>query len=242
MADKLKADDEPSIEDILDSIRQIIAEDDKPASATTKPAPKEEIQTNDSIDDIFASVEAIEAESAPATILSNEDDDIFELTEHAEAPIKDDLDITSPDPFLDDFDKIVIPEEPEFTEPEDEPFVVDLIDEPENIPSPEPAPEPVVESVPVPQQQRPETPVSHAPVIQTSDSILSEAAEKAAMSAISELARKTAIEHSGITIEEIVRSELKPLLRAWLDKNLPVVIERLVREELERVTKRVLED
>ena len=74
------------------------------------------------------------------------------------------------------------------------------------------------------------------------DALLTDVAEEAAFDAISELARKTAVEHSGITLEDIVRSELKPLLRGWLDKNLPVVIERLVREELERVSKRVLDE
>ena len=59
---------------------------------------------------------------------------------------------------------------------------------------------------------------------------------------MTELVRRTAVEHGSVTIEEIVRSELKPLLREWLDKYLPSVIERLVQEELERVTKRVLED
>jgi uncharacterized protein len=61
------------------------------------------------------------------------------------------------------------------------------------------------------------------------------------MNGFAELARKTAIEHNGITLEDIVRTELKPLLRDWLDDHLPAIIERLVREELERVSKRALE-
>ncbi|MCD8497886.1 MAG: DUF2497 domain-containing protein [Alphaproteobacteria bacterium] len=44
------------------------------------------------------------------------------------------------------------------------------------------------------------------------------------------------------TIEDVVRDELRPMLREWLDKNLPPLIERLVQDELERVTKRVLGD
>jgi hypothetical protein len=37
------------------------------------------------------------------------------------------------------------------------------------------------------------------------------------------------------TLEEIVRETLRPLLQAWLDEHLPVIVERLVREEIARV-------
>jgi hypothetical protein len=42
----------------------------------------------------------------------------------------------------------------------------------------------------------------------------------------------------GPTIEDIVREELRPLLKAWLDANLPPMVERLVRTEIERVVGR----
>jgi hypothetical protein len=37
------------------------------------------------------------------------------------------------------------------------------------------------------------------------------------------------------TLEEIVRDTLRPLMRVWLDQNLPGLVERLVREEIARV-------
>ena len=37
------------------------------------------------------------------------------------------------------------------------------------------------------------------------------------------------------TLEEIVRDVLRPLLQAWLDDNLPQLVERLVRAEISRV-------
>ncbi|MGA7259599.1 MAG: DUF2497 domain-containing protein [Stellaceae bacterium] len=37
------------------------------------------------------------------------------------------------------------------------------------------------------------------------------------------------------TLEDIVRDMLRPLLQAWLDENLPGMVERLVREEIARV-------
>jgi hypothetical protein len=39
------------------------------------------------------------------------------------------------------------------------------------------------------------------------------------------------------TLEQIVRDELRPLLKAWLDANLPPLVERLVKAELERVAR-----
>ena len=37
------------------------------------------------------------------------------------------------------------------------------------------------------------------------------------------------------TIEEIVRAELRPFLKAWLDEHLPPMVERLVRVEITRL-------
>jgi cell pole-organizing protein PopZ len=42
----------------------------------------------------------------------------------------------------------------------------------------------------------------------------------------------------GPTIEDIVREEIRPLLKAWLDANLPTLTERLVREEIQRLADR----
>ncbi len=52
--------------------------------------------------------------------------------------------------------------------------------------------------------------------------------------------RATRVSSSGPTIEDIVREELRPLLKAWLDANLPPLVERLVRAEIERVVGRVV--
>lgn len=38
-------------------------------------------------------------------------------------------------------------------------------------------------------------------------------------------------------LDEIVREMLRPMLKAWLDDNLPVLVERLVRAEIERVAR-----
>ena len=39
-------------------------------------------------------------------------------------------------------------------------------------------------------------------------------------------------------VEELVRDELRPMLKTWLDTYLPPLVERLVRAEIERVVGR----
>jgi cell pole-organizing protein PopZ len=37
------------------------------------------------------------------------------------------------------------------------------------------------------------------------------------------------------TLEDVVRETLRPMLKSWLDENLPRVVERMVQAEIERV-------
>jgi cell pole-organizing protein PopZ len=48
------------------------------------------------------------------------------------------------------------------------------------------------------------------------------------------------VRSDGPTVEDIVREEMRPLLKSWLDANLPPLVERLVRVEIERVVGRVV--
>ena len=50
-------------------------------------------------------------------------------------------------------------------------------------------------------------------------------------------ARSTAVHRGGPTLEDMVRDEMRPLLKEWLDANLPALVERLVQVEIERVIK-----
>ena len=49
-----------------------------------------------------------------------------------------------------------------------------------------------------------------------------------------------AVHRGGPTLEDIVREEIRPMLKAWLDTNLPPLVERLVRTEIERVIGRAV--
>lgn len=74
-------------------------------------------------------------------------------------------------------------------------------------------------------------------------SLVDTATQAAATSAVGHLvrtlntARSTAVHRGGPTLEDMVRDEMRPLLKEWLDANLPVLVERLVQAEIERVIK-----
>ena len=42
---------------------------------------------------------------------------------------------------------------------------------------------------------------------------------------------------SGITVEDMVAAMLKPMMKEWLDANLPAIVERLVENEVRRLSK-----
>ena len=66
--------------------------------------------------------------------------------------------------------------------------------------------------------------------------LLSPAAGAAVAGAFNELA-SSMLSGGGRTIDDVVEDLLRPMLRDWLDDNLPPLVERLVREEIERVSR-----
>ena len=66
--------------------------------------------------------------------------------------------------------------------------------------------------------------------------LLSPATTAAVDAAFDTLAR-TAQSRNGPTLEEVVSELLRPMLKTWLDENLPDMVERLVRAEIERVSR-----
>jgi hypothetical protein len=48
---------------------------------------------------------------------------------------------------------------------------------------------------------------------------------------------QTVLVHNARTLEDLVREMLRPMLKTWLDDNLPGMVERLVRAEIERVSR-----
>lgn len=66
--------------------------------------------------------------------------------------------------------------------------------------------------------------------------LLSARADESVASAFASLENFVLSTHSR-NLEEVVSETLQPLLRGWLDANLPPLVERLVREEIERVSR-----
>lgn len=66
--------------------------------------------------------------------------------------------------------------------------------------------------------------------------LLSANADATVTSAFSTLAN-TILSSEARTLEDIVREMLRPMLKAWLDDNLPPLVERMVRDEIERVSR-----
>jgi uncharacterized protein len=66
--------------------------------------------------------------------------------------------------------------------------------------------------------------------------LLSPRTTAAVDSAFNSLAHTVLMQNSR-TLEDLVREMLKPMLKAWLDDNLPTMVERLVRAEIERVSR-----
>jgi uncharacterized protein len=49
---------------------------------------------------------------------------------------------------------------------------------------------------------------------------------------------QTVLVNNSRTLEDLVREMLQPILKVWLDDNLPGIVERLVRVEIEQISPR----
>jgi cell pole-organizing protein PopZ len=81
----------------------------------------------------------------------------------------------------------------------------------------------------------------------TDERLVSDNAAAAATATFAELARTMAQEPSssgnmplgsGRTLEDLVKEMLRPMLKDWLDHNLPPMVEHMVRRELDRMTRK----
>jgi uncharacterized protein len=189
---------EPTMEEILASIRRIISEDDAPAEtppsaeaaapqAEPEPAPQPE-----------PFPQAAPADEAPVA-----EEDVLELTEAYEPPVAEslgDLDISSSEPF------------------------------------PAAAAEPAAAPAPTPRPDVAPTP--------DYDPLVGDTAAASAASAFADFAstlRKPepmdVVTGTGPTVDELARALLRPMLKEWLDANLPGIVEAQVRKEVERIAR-----
>ncbi|MEJ2376214.1 MAG: DUF2497 domain-containing protein [Pseudolabrys sp.] len=216
---------EPSMEEILASIRHIIADNDagkpakprEPAPPNPAPAaiaspprslPEPEADSQSGADNaVLADFEAPEpepqTEPGPAAATKPESD-VRDLTEAMTAPA------SSPNfRTIDGTDDVV------FTDRPAEPA--------QAAPSPPPAMEPPA-APPLPSANPPDS------------ALLSNATAAAVDSAFNALAH-TVFGQNARTLEDLVKEMLRPMLKSWLDDNLPGLVERIVRAEIERVSR-----
>jgi hypothetical protein len=211
---------EPSMEEILASIRRIIADDDagKPAPlAAPKPPPA-------------AAVPARPAPPPPPAAVNKQSDIDAMLA---------DLDKPKPAPKV------------EPARPAPPPPASDVLDLTEAMtattPSPGPAPSfrtidgdsDVVFAERTPDMPRAEEPrrAPAPPLPPMNDpGLISHTTAAAVDSAFNTLAN-TIIGQNARTLEDLVKEMLRPLLKSWLDDNLPGLVDRIVRAEIERVAR-----
>jgi uncharacterized protein len=223
---------EPSMEEILASIRRIIADDDanKTAPRPAEPPPQ-------------AAAPAPAARPAPPP----------------QAPPPAPPRVTPPEPSLDEAEAADSEPDPDLEPMADvEDQASDILDLTEQMaapmPQPAPAPKPAPqfrtidgsfdvsydEERPAPQMPLPE---ARAPSEDNqyraearSNQLLSSVTSAAVDSAFNTLAQTVLVQNAR-TLEDLVREMLRPMLKAWLDDNLPGMVERLVRAEIERVSR-----
>jgi hypothetical protein len=136
-------------------------------------------------------------------------------------------------------------------EPEPEPDVLELTDEMAMEPEPTPAPPPPSFRKVEPRDDlefaeapppRPTPAPSYAPVdfdappLPPQQPILAQSTVSAVESAFNSLAH-TVLSSNARTLEDLVKEMLRPMLKSWLDDNLPGLVERIVKAEIERVSR-----
>jgi len=201
---------EPSMEEILASIRRIIADDDANKATQKAPEPPKPAPRPAPPPRSFAPLPSAEIvppapelpSVEPAEAMQEEDGsaDILDLTESmttfnqpAEAP----------EPA------------PQFRKIEG---ISDVgFDDGEQKPVPQPA-------------------MSARPAREAEPALLSSATSAVVDSAFHTLAQTVLVQNAR-TLEDLVREMLRPMLKSWLDDNLPGMVERLVRAEIERVAR-----
>ncbi|MCJ2081404.1 DUF2497 domain-containing protein [Methylobacterium sp. J-090] len=96
---------------------------------------------------------------------------------------------------------------------------------------PRPAPQPAYEA---PRQEYREPPAYREP--EAAERLTSSVTDASVGQAFNMLAN-TVLSNSPRTLEDLVQDMLRPMLKGWLDENLPTMVERLVRAEIERVAR-----
>jgi cell pole-organizing protein PopZ len=185
---------EPSMEEILASIRRIIADDDASKSVSRQPEPAKAAPPAPPPEPSPVAAEVPSPPAAVPDVAAEPASDILELTESMQAA--------------------------------------------------PPAPEPMPSSAPQFRTIDGSFDVSYEEVAEPSAPqgneaparLISHQTSAAVDSAFNTLAQTVLVKNAR-TLEDLVREMLRPMLKSWLDDNLPGLVERLVRAEIDRVSR-----
>ena len=228
---------EPSMEEILASIRRIIADDEAKPAAAEKPASPLAAAKPAVMKDIPPSAIAPAPKPAPPApkpapappppapepVASNNQDDIDAMLASLDAATPEaDIRPAQPEPEADVFE---LTDEMALPEPVPAAATFNKVEPQDDIEFTEakasrrqPAYEPPFESA------APARPM------------LSHSTVSAVESAFNSLAN-TVLSNNARTLEDLVKEMLRPMLKHWLDDNLPGLVERIVKAEIERVSR-----
>jgi len=217
MSSESNAQQDPSMEEILASIRRIISEGDE--EGAPEEGAEEQVGEEAPAEEAEAPEEIAEVEAAPEP-------------EEAAAPAPDDEDVLELTDVVDD-DEVA---------PEAGDIEVDLVED-----------EGAAEELGGFQADEVEVAAEESQggaLMTDADRLVSDGAAAESSDAFAELAQSVAaaeirhdtsprIAHGGErTLEDVVREALRPLLKDWLDKNLPSLVHHLVKKEIERLSRR----
>ena len=241
---------EPSMEEILASIRRIIADDDG-----AKPAPKPELKAAEPPAPKPAPAPSVPPPMAPVPAAKIASPPPKPAPAAAPPPppappvaIKQD----EVDAMLAGLDEKPAPTPPPAVEPSDVLELTEAMQAPAAAPAagfrkidgsqdvvfdevaapPREAPRPPALRTPEPRAAEPRAP---QPTL-SEQAIISSATAAAVDSAFNALAQTVLVQNAK-TLEDLVKEMLRPMLQHWLDNNLPTLVERLVRQEIERVAR-----
>ncbi len=250
---------EPSMDEILSSIRQIIADDD----ASVAPSPVRPVPTEVSAPRAEAPspsprptpepLALSPSQMIPAKPASAADE--REAKAEPERPPSVAMDFASVLSEIDEDEpeaepmEPILKGEPELLDPEDVTFEGDPDPVPPRSPAPQAARPP--EPTPPPAETPRPTPRPAASVAQAApmpdrtlsddmaEQLLAPATDAAVQGAMARLGGLADTGIGSMTVEAMIREMLRPMLKDWLDENLPALVERMVEKEIARISRGV---
>jgi cell pole-organizing protein PopZ len=226
---------EPSMEEILASIRRIIADDEaKPAEKAANPAAPEAPAAKPAVMTDIPPSAIVAAQAAPAKTAppappagaANSQEDIDAMLAGLDAATSE----AEVRPPLPDGDVFELTDEMALPDPQPAPFRrVEPEDDLEFS-------EAVAASAPQRRQPAFEPPPLYESPSPPPQQMLSRSTVSAVESAFNTLAN-TVLSNNARTLEDLVKEMLRPMLKSWLDDNLPGLVERIVKAEIERVSR-----